>query len=104
MQAGVIPCSGSALSSLTTLLTLVPIAGLVRCLVEVPICYVAIPHYIGKTLGRRVSSREALLKFGGVCRYALIMSLFNLWLTLLDSTIPWAFAYPTGAYEAWSTW
>lgn len=104
MQAGVIACSGSALSPPTALLALVPVAGLVRCLVEVPACYVAIPYYMSRTLDRRVSPREALSEFGGVGRYVLIMSLFNLWLTLLDSAIPWALVYPTDAYKTWGTW
>lgn len=75
------------------------LAACVRCLVEIPACYYAIPYFLSRSTGAKTTSLMMIEKFGGMYRYIIIMVALNFWLTLLDALIPWLAIFPTGIYK-----
>lgn len=77
------------------------LGGLVRAAVIVPLDYFfSIPYYLSRYEKRKVTRSEAVAEFGGVPRYVVVLTLFNLWLSLFDLLIPWTVLYPTGLVRA----
>lgn len=90
----------AALGDLGTYSMLMLGAAAVRCIIEVPLCYYAIAYYRSAISGQRISPAQAIEGFGSLGRYVLILTAFNIWLTVIDSLVPWLITYPTGL-AAW---
>lgn len=85
------------LGTLQMAVALALLGGLVRAAVIVPLDYFfSIPYYRSVYEHRKVSRREAMAEFGGIPRYIVVLTFFNLWLSLFDLLVPWAVLYPTG--------
>jgi hypothetical protein len=71
-------------------------AGAVRSLIEIPLCYRAIPFFLTRNTGKTVTGKNMLEQFGGMRKYILIMVFLNFYLTVLDAVFSWiiAFQYP----------
>ncbi|HLC30615.1 MAG TPA: hypothetical protein VJM51_07525 [Dehalococcoidia bacterium] len=77
------------------------LGGLVRAAVMIPLGYFySIPYYRSHQEKRRVTRTEAVAEFGGVARYVIVLTLFNVWLSLFDLLVPWIALYPTGLAQA----
>lgn len=86
-----------ALADLWLYLGLGLLAWVGRCLLALTVnYYYSIPRYRTTVSGARMTTREAMVEFGGTGRYILILGAFNLYLTLFDVVVSWLVVYPTG--------
>ena len=97
-------CSALYFKEIVVIAPFLTLAAIVRCTVEIPACFFAIPYYLSKTTEKTVSSHMMVAKFGGTTRFFLAMIGLNFWLTFLDIVIPWLIVYPTGIYDKFAVW
>lgn len=97
-------CSAIYFQELSIYAPSVILAAIMRCIVEIPACFFAIPYFLTISKKVPISSHAMIEKFGGLFRYFLIMIGLNFWLTLLDILIPWLIVYPTGIYTRFAVW
>ncbi len=79
-------------------------AGAVRSLIEIPLCYRAIPFFLSRNTGKTVTGKNMLDRFGGPAQYILIMTALNFYLTFLDTLFSWLITFPTGLYDLLGRW
>lgn len=97
-------CSPIYFQELTIYAPSVILAAIMRCIVEIPICFFAIPYFLTVSQKVYTSPHMMIEKFGGLFRYFLIMIGLNFWLTFLDALIPWLVVFPTGIYNKFAVW
>lgn len=91
-------------SELSLMLKVLLAAGIVRCIVEIPLCYWAIPCFLSISGKTPVTSGDMVKKFGGPGKYVAKMTVLNLYLTFLDGLFSWAVVYPTGMFIRLAAW
>ena len=97
-------CSALYFKDIAIIVPFLILAAIVRCIVEIPACFFAIPYYLSKITEKTVSSHMMVEKFGGTTKFFLTMIGLNFWLTFLDVVIPWLIVYPTGIYDRFAVW
>lgn len=97
-------CSAIYFQEISIYLPSVILAAIMRCMVEVPACFFAIPYFLTISTKVPTTTHVMIEKFGGVLRYFLIMIGLNIWLTFLDTLISWLIVYPTGVYDKFAVW
>jgi hypothetical protein len=80
------------------------LAAILRCVIEIPACYFAIPYFLTRSTKVSVSAQSMIEKFGGFIKYFLIMITLNFYLTFLDAFFSWLLVYPTGIYAKFAVW
>ena len=80
------------------------IGAIVRCIVEIPACCIAIPYFLSRATKSSITLQSMFEKFGGALKYVLIMIALNFYLTFLDVLFSWLIVYPTGIYTAFAAW
>jgi len=99
-----LPYTGKTLNNLNIFIPFAFLSAIVRCLVEIPLCVLAIPYFLTVSRGEKITTSQMIEEFGGLKGYLLKMVLLNFWLTFLDTAIPWVLTYPTGIYSYSATW